>query len=75
MKKIPYILVLIAVFLIAGTANAMTITAMDSGQNLAQSLVGSGVTISNVIYTGANMASGYFTGGTAAGSILMKELF
>ena len=49
------------------TASAMTITAMDSAANLAQNLVGSGVTISNVSYTGANAASGYFSGGTAAG--------
>ena len=47
--------------------HAVTITSMDSGANLAQALVGSGVTVSNVTYTGATAASGYFTGGVAAG--------
>ena len=46
-------------------AFSMTITAYDS--NIAQSLVGSGITISNVTYTGATSASGYFSGGIAAG--------
>jgi len=54
-------------FAASTTASALTITAMDSGANLAQSLVGSGITISDVTYTGANVASGYFSGGTAAG--------
>lgn len=48
-------------------AFSMVITPFDTAANLAQSLVGSGVTISNVTYTGSNGASGYFTGGTAAG--------
>ncbi len=55
------------VLLTAGPALALTISAFDSADNLAQALVGSGVTISNVSYTGAATASGYFTGGTAAG--------
>jgi len=53
--------------LFASTGHAMTITPFDTAANLAQSLVGSGITISNVTYTGATAASGYFTGGTAAG--------
>lgn len=52
---------------IATTTPALTITAMDNATSLTQSLVGSGVSISNVNYTGATEASGYFTGGTAAG--------
>ncbi len=52
---------------VAANAPAMTITAMDSAVNLANALGGAGVTISNVTYTGAFAASGYFTGGTAAG--------
>lgn len=46
---------------------ALTITPMDNAANLAQALVGSGVTISNITYTGTNVASGYFSGGAAAG--------
>lgn len=52
---------------VAANAPAMTITAMDSADNLANALGGAGVTISNVTYTGAFAASGYFTGGAAAG--------
>ena len=65
MKKILTIFVML--LWMVGTASAMSITAMDSASNLAQSLVGSGVAISNVTYTGATVASGYFSGGSAAG--------
>ena len=34
-----------------------------TAQNLAQSLVGSGIQISNITYTGANIAAGNFSGG------------
>lgn len=51
----------------ASAAVAMTITPFDNATNMAAALVGSGITISNPVYTGANAASGYFTGGTAAG--------
>lgn len=66
MKKLLLLLIGLALFF-SVNAFAMTITPMDNVNNLAQSLVGSGVTISNITYTGANVASGYFTGGTAAG--------
>ena len=68
MKK--FLLILCALMLVVGFSApsfSMTITPFDSAANLAQSLVGSGVTISNINYTGATTASGYFTGGTAAG--------
>jgi Fe-S cluster biogenesis protein NfuA len=48
-------------------ASGVTVTDLDSGAtatNLAQSLAGGGVTISNVTYTGSNRAAGSFTGGT-----------
>ena len=57
----------IVTFSMIATASALNITAMDSAESFAQALVGSGVAISNVSYTGVNTASGYFTGGTAAG--------
>ncbi len=62
-----FFLALLIGFICAGPSLAMTITPYDSATNIAQSLVGSGVTISNVTYSGASGASGYFTGGTAAG--------
>ena len=66
MKKL--LLVLIAgVTLFVSPAFGMTITPFDTANKLAQHLVGSGVTVSNVTYTGANVASGYFSDGMAAG--------
>jgi len=68
MKKL---VILCSVFLLAiGLSSqvfALTITGMDNATNMAQTLVGSGVTITNVNYTGAVAASGYFSGGNAAG--------
>jgi hypothetical protein len=53
---------------LSGPALSMDITPFDSAENLAESLIGTeDVTISNVSYTGAEEASGYFTGGSAAG--------
>jgi hypothetical protein len=43
-----------------GTTDLSTLTPTQ----LANALVGSGVTVSNVTYTGANVAGGLFTGGT-----------
>ena len=66
MRKIISVLI-IGLLMMAGNVFAMSITAFDTADNLAQVLVGSGVAISNVTYSGAEGASGYFTGGTAAG--------
>lgn len=54
-------------FCMASGALAMTITPYDNAANLAAAISGTGVTITNAAYAGANAASGYFTGGTAAG--------
>lgn len=67
-----------ASFVVAPGANADTgalLTTPLSGAltptNLANRLVGSGVTVSNVVYTGANGAAGTFSGGgTGDGSII-----
>jgi len=67
MKNFLVILYATALVGFSVPAFATSITPMDNADNLAQSLVGSGVAISNVTYTGANVASGYFAGGTAAG--------
>ena len=53
--------------LMVSSSMAMTITSMDNATNMASSLAGSGITITNATYTGATAASGYFTGGSAAG--------
>jgi len=67
MKRTIVLLSVVLLFLCSAPAFSMTITVMDNAQNMAQSLVGAGVTISSVSYTGANEASGYFSGGAAAG--------
>jgi len=49
------------------SAGAVTVSDLDNGataNGLAQSLVGNGVTISNVTFTGTNNAAGSFSGGT-----------
>lgn len=51
----------------ASSAQALTTTAMTNEQDLAQAIVGGGVSISNVSYTGSTLASGTFSGGMAAG--------
>jgi len=51
----------------ATVEDELDITAMDSAYNLASTLVGTGITVSNVTYTGATTASGYFSDGIAAG--------
>lgn len=53
----------------ARSAVAITVTNLSSTtpQQLAQMLAGPGVTVSNVTYTGANVAGGTFSGGLADG--------
>jgi hypothetical protein len=67
MKKCLVFLLVVSLCAFSAGAFAMGITAMTTGSDLAQTLVGSGVTISNVTYTGSTLASGTFTGGAAAG--------
>ncbi len=67
MKRNILLLAVMLCFLCSAPAFSMTVTTMDTAQNLAQGLVGSGITIDNVLYNGSNTASGYFSGGTDAG--------
>lgn len=46
---------------------AMTIDIMDDASSMAQYLVGDGIAISNVSYSGNSAAAGYFSGGEQAG--------
>ena len=68
MKKIVMTFIFAAIFT-GGTSLAfsMTISPMDTADGLAQYFLGTGIAISNISYTGASAASGYFTGGTDAG--------
>jgi hypothetical protein len=51
----------------AAEAFALSVTTSSDGSALANSILGSGITISNVSYSGASGASGFFTGGAASG--------
>jgi len=51
----------------ASGAFAMDITAYDNAANMAAAIGGSGITISNATYSGANAAAGYFTNGDVIG--------
>ncbi len=66
MKFIPAITAA-AALLVASSANALVVTPEDSGTVLANTILGAGVSISNVNYNGASGASGTFTDGIASG--------
>jgi hypothetical protein len=51
----------------ASTAFALNVTAVNSGTDLVDNILGSGISASNIQYTGANGASGIFTDGKASG--------
>lgn len=57
-----------ALFAASQVAAQTVVTPMDSPEALAQALVGPGIEISNVQYTGNTQSSGYFTGGYAPGN-------
>ncbi|MFC0407304.1 choice-of-anchor L domain-containing protein [Roseomonas elaeocarpi] len=60
--------VLLGGFAIASAAQAapITVTTTNNATTLAQTLVGSGITISNATYTGNSASAGTFTGGSSA---------
>lgn len=64
MKTLTKLSSAIALAFIANSASAITITATNDGTILANAIAGSGVSISNVSYSGASStASGVFVGG------------
>ncbi len=68
MKKFLLIMAIMVTLLTAGIAQAALVTTDLNGgitpSDMANSLLGGGIAISNVVYTGANNASGMFSGGT-----------
>jgi len=58
---------LVAGLLAATQASAIIVTPTNSGTTLANNIIGSGITISNVTLTGANGAAGTFADGLASG--------
>lgn len=61
-------------FVLPETFAALTITPMDTAEDLAQSLVGAGIEISNVEFTGETYSAGYFTGGYAPGNDISEGI-
>lgn len=54
----------------SGSKATISVTDMTGGvtaANLVDNILGGGLTTSNIVYTGADVAAGTFTGGTAAG--------
>lgn len=56
------------------SSQALVVTPENSGTTLARTILGSGITVSNVSYTGANGASGTFTGGNSSGFDIDKGI-
>ena len=64
MKKV----IPIAILTLSGTANAsLVVTATNDGTTLSNTILGSGITLSNVSVTGTNTQSGTFTNGNTSG--------
>jgi hypothetical protein len=64
----------IAAMALNSAANALVITPENNGSSLANTILGSGISISNVNYNGANGASGTFTNGNSAGISIDKGI-
>lgn len=58
----------------SSTAGALVITPENNGTTLANTILGSGINISNVDYSGANGASGTFTNGNSSGLAIDKGI-
>ncbi len=58
---------LLGLGLATGPANAVSITTTDNGNTLVDTILGQGITASNVKYIGASLASGTFTDGLSSG--------
>lgn len=69
MKKLLAGLICLAVGVLALPTNALAIsvTPTNDASTLANTILGSGITASNFVYTGGDIASGTFTGGAASG--------
>ncbi len=59
---------------LSSAANALVINPENNGTALANTILGSGISISNVNYSGADGASGTFTGGNSAGLAIDKGI-
>lgn len=67
MNTIFKVIGVVGAFAFSASSQALTITSENNGETLAQSISGSGISISNVNYIGANGQAGLFTGGQSSG--------
>lgn len=74
MKNIFITASFISTMLLSSAASALVISPENDGTTLANTILGSGISISNVNYTGANGASGKFTDGNSAGIAIDKGI-
>lgn len=75
MKKAALTIMLVVMLGFATQANAgLSVTDSTDGNALASSILGSGITISNVSFTGSATQSGFFTGGFSSGLSIDKGI-
>jgi len=74
MKLLSISTTVFAGLILSATAQALVITPENNGTTLANTILGSGITVSNVTYSGANGASGSFTGGNSSGLDIDKGI-
>lgn len=67
MKTAAHYSALLAGLILSASSQALIITPENNGATIANTIVGSGISVSNVSYTGASGASGTFTGGNSSG--------
>jgi hypothetical protein len=67
LKRLLSALFFLVVMTWVGNAMAVIVTTTGDGDTLASTILGSGITISNVTYTGASVAAGTFTDGASSG--------
>ena len=73
-KRIVTLLMCVCGSFVASQASALSVTASSNGNDLARALVGSGISVSNGEYTGAEDASGFFSDGTSSDGLQLEPI-
>jgi len=75
MKQTKVLILVFFLFLMSSiNAGAVTVTPFDNSDNMAQALLGTGITITETSYSGADAASGYFSDGFSSGLQIDKGI-
>ena len=67
MKKLALLMALVGIMGFSGSAFALSVTTTNDAETLANTILGGGITISNLSYNGHESASGTFTDGLSSG--------